>query len=1136
MNGTDAAMAGPERFPRLAEVQLEASNPRGSAWLSASAGTGKTQVLTARVLRLLLAGVEPGAILCLTFTKAGATEMAQRIHARLAQWVRLKSELLARDLLALGEDIGPQTLDHARTLFARVLDAPGGGLRIETIHAFAQSLMAAFPLEAEVTPGFRPLDGRDEVVLRHTVLADLLVRAEVEGDLGLIDDVQKLSLRLGEEGARSLLAQASRAPDALAALGPREGIEARLRRELGLPAGDIETAIAEACGDGRIDCAAVVRIAEANRHWGTATGLDWAERAEAWLAAGPVARAAGLGDLLGLFRTQAGEPRKVHKGLAAVAADYEALAQRLGDACAEVLALRQAAAAAALVAASWRAGQAFARAYGEAKRATGVVDFDDLIRGVERLLQLPGIGEWVRYKLDRSIDHILVDEGQDTNPRQWAIVGSLAAEFFSGEGAGPRNRTIFTVGDYKQAIFGFQGTSPIAFEAARIRFSAEADAGGKPIADLSLDKSYRSTPPILTVVDRLIETLGGATMGLSRPAPAHLSAREALPGSVMLWQPVVADGGDIDEAEEGWINDATRLFATRLARQVREWLGQPLWLGASGRSLRPEDILILVRRRGDLAGLIVARLHAEDVPVAGVDRLRLGAPLAVRDLLAAIRFALQPEDDLTLAALLVSPLIGWSQGQLYDLAHERGPISLWRALRQREAVPEAMSTLLAMADFATPYQLLETILSGPLDGRSRLIERLGEEARDPIEELLNAALQFEDNDLPSLQRFLDWIDRDDFEISRDPSAPHDAVRVMTVHGAKGLQAPLVILADAAFDPDRTPARAVALELDGIGAVPIFRPRKDERIGALDEAVRSAEARDREEHWRLLYVAATRAEEMLVIGGALGPACRGVAPVESWYAKLDLVLAGLGADWQEDSLWSKMRSYPAQPAATGSKREGERPAAPALPDWVRRPAPREARPPRPLAPSAIGDDNVAEPPPGPAVREAARRGTLLHALFERLPAVAADRREDAAMRWLITQGVEEAATRAEIVEAACGIIADPALADLFAAEALAEAPIAAVVDGVVVAGTVDRLMVGGDLIRVVDFKTGRRVPETIGTAPEHHLRQIAAYAAALAVIFPGRAIEASLLYTAGPRLLSCPPELLARYKPRLPDGE
>jgi ATP-dependent helicase/nuclease subunit A len=511
--------------------------------------------------------------------------------------------------------------------------------------------------------------------------------------------------------------------------------------------------------------------------------------------------------------------------------------------------------------------------------------------------------------------------------------------------------------------------------------------------------------------------------------------------------------------------------------------------------------------------------------------------LAVQDLLAAIRFALQPEDDLTLASLLVSPLIGWSQDELYELAHDRGRISLWRALRRRpEAVPPLLSTLLGMADFATPYQLLETILSGPGDGRRRLIERLGEEARDPIEELLNTALAFEDGDVPSLQRFLEWLDRDDFEIARDPSAPHDAVRVMTVHGAKGLQAPLVILADAAFDPERTPARAVALEVEGVGAVPVFRPRRDEQIARLAEAVREAEARDREEHWRLLYVAATRAEEMLVIGGALGPAMRGRPPAQSWYAALEAVLADLGAEPEADELWGERRRYSDGPNGAAGKPEARPVEAIALPDWARRQAPREARPPRPLVPSAIGTDDVAEPPPGPARREAARRGSLLHALFERLPAVAAARRPEAAARWLLAQGVTEAALRDEIVASACGVIADPVLADLFSPQALAEAPIAAVVGGVVIAGTVDRLLVEADRVRIVDFKTGRRVPQAIDAAPGHHLRQMAAYAAALAVIFPGRAIEASLLYTAGPRLLTCTPELLARYKPGLREPE
>ena len=1125
----------PSLLKPLAGAQADASDPRRLVWLSASAGTGKTHVLTARVIRLLLAGNDPAAILCLTFTKAGAAEMADRIHARLASWVRMKDNHLRQELFALGEPNHDEAVRAARTLFARVLEATGGGLRIQTIHAFCQTLLAGFPSEAGLIPGFRPLEEREEQALGYATLAQLLVDAEKGGDLPLIRDVQALSRRLGEQGAEGFLRQCARAPDAMAALGM--GIEAKLRRAMGVPDGDIEEAIAEGCADDRFDIAGLARIAAANAAWGTATGLADADKISAWRGADPTGRAASLEGLVSVFHTAKGEPRKYSPKLIAADPAYADLAMRLGKGCRALLDLRVKAEFAAIVSAGLRAGQAYARAYVEAKRAAAAVDFDDLIRTTVRLLDTPGMGEWVRFKLDQRTDHILVDEAQDTNASQWAIVRALVEEFWRTEPEpGERLRTLFTVGDYKQAIFGFQGTNPIFFKAAEQHFADRAEEGMRRFDALSLDRSFRSTPPILALVDRLIEHLGADALGLSDAIPAHEAAKTG-PGRVMLWPPVSAiEAEEVATGEEGWLDDATRLFADRLAQQVKAWIDAAPWMSTKGRALRPEDVMILVRKRGDLASLLVARLHAYGVPVAGVDRLRLDAPLAVKDLLAAARFALQPGDDLNLAGLLVSPLFGLSQQELYDIGHKREG-SLWAALSAGEA-REALGRILAAADLVTPYRFFEEILSGPLGGRVKLLRRLGEEARDPIEELLNAALLFEENGTPSLQLFLDWFDRGEVQIKRDPSAPLDAVRVMTAHGSKGLQAPLVVLADATGDPDRSPGGGIGWAADdGADPVPIIHPRSHERFPPFAESIEQAERRDLEEHWRLLYVAATRAEEWLAIGGALGPMAKGVPPQRSWYAALSAALDGLETVTTEDALWGEARVY-----AVEGERGRARPAratapASALPAWLHAPAPVESRPPRPLAPSSIGTDTIANPPPSAGLRAAAERGRLLHALFERLPDTPPAIRVAAADRWLEqSAGVADPADREALIGAALAVIDDPRFATIFSGEALAEAPIAAVVEGRVIAGTVDRLLVTPDRITIVDFKTGRRVPDGIDQVPGHHLDQMGAYAAALAEIFPDRAIEAALLYTAGPALIPLAAATLSAHKPGLDRAE
>ena len=1134
--------------------QSAAAHPDDHVWLGASAGTGKTQVLSARVLRLMLGGVSPEAILCITFTKAGAAEMAHRIHERLALWVRMDDGDLRLDLRALGADWDtPGIIDRARSLFATVIDSPGGAIRVQTIHSFCQTLLASFPLEAKILPGFRPLEDSEASALQRAVLGRLLAQQDADGD-AMRRVAAMLSRRMGQDAAIAFLVRC--AGSFGAANQPRLSPKATdVRDALGLPQGDAAVWQVTALARGVIADADIAAVATSGRAWGTKTGEARADIMADWLGAEPAARAAMLAVLRGCFVTGTGDLRadfaketgKMHGCLGA--------ATRIVAASDDLLATAAAMAVADDLAAAWDLGSRFAEAYALAKREAGLADFDDLIGIAGRLLSVGDFGDWVRFKLDQRTDHILVDEAQDTNARQWAIILALAEEFFAGQGAkDDRVRTMFTVGDRKQAIFGFQGTEPAAFEAARLRFGERAAEGGRPFEDVDLVTNYRSSPAVLDVVDAWIAAGATDLMGLDSDEPPHLPFKSEHPGRVELWQPLpvgkAIDAADedveIEPSEDGEdvppgdslraASDPASLRLSRaIADEVQDWIAH----GKDGRSVAPGDVLILVRRRRDLAARIVARLQSRHVPVAGVDRFALTQPLAVQDLLAAIRFAVQPLDDLNLSALLVSPLFGWTQERLFDFAHGRQS-SLWAELRARKAeVPAetmtALGDLLGMADFTTPFRFLDHLLSGPLDGRRKLFARLGREARDPIDELLSQALAFEQLEVPSLLGFLTRIDASTADIKRQTEARSDVVRVMTVHGSKGLQAPIVILADATDDPS-SKRTSFDLSLGGWDKLPAFGLGKEERHGAVAAAHDAKQRAELQEHWRLLYVAMTRAEELLVVTGITKTADRSL-PADNWHGAVDAVMADMGLDWQDAGpRWGQKRVHAVHSRkwARAAKETGGAVAAPVIvPDWAHRPAPEEARPPRPLAPSALGEDDVAVPPQGTGRAAAVERGVWLHSLFERLPSVVPEKRRAASLRWLGVQaaGLDDDA-RAAMVDEVLAVLDDPAHAALFGPGSLAEVPLSAVVDGAVVAGIVDRLLVTTDAVTVVDYKTGRHVPASAEDVAPAYLRQMAAYRDALGVIFPGRRIEAALLYTAGPKLILLDDAVLAPHKPGL----
>jgi ATP-dependent helicase/nuclease subunit A len=1129
-------MTPTERLRPLMAAQAAAADPGVHAWVAASAGTGKTQVLSARVLRLLLGGTPPAAILCLTFTKLAAAEMQTRVFDRLAWWARCSDADLVSDLAALGSASDALTQIRARRLFAQVLDAPQG-LAVQTIHAFAQGLIASFPIEAGVSPGFATLDDRNGLALQRRLLAEAIEAASQSGDEGFLDDLAAISIAQGEMRIGSIAGRLAAHADVLAGLPV--AIEPMLRRGFGL-ATDMDGAAALAAGLARLDRAGLQRLAAALQRAGNVNAVTTAQGIVAGLAA---ADAMSGFDLLYKAFITTGDT--VRKALVPVAADrsdpsLKPFAEATGATLLEIAARQRLHAAVEHAARHLRIGRRLGADWRMAKARLGVVDYDDMIAAARALLLAPGAADWVRFKLDQRIDHILVDEAQDTNLAQWEIIGALTDEFFAGAGARDLRRTLFVVGDYKQSIFGFQGSDPDIYADRREHFANLAAEAGEPWQQVDLDTNFRSVTAILDVVDATVAELGPASFDRNGVAP-HRPHRSDGQGAVTLWPPepgaTEAERDDGDDGDAAPSPKAETRLAHRIADTIARWLdpADPLVLPAHGRPVQPQDILVLVRSRSAFSGALVAALHVNQVPVAGVDRLKLSDPLAVADLLALARFALQPGDDLTLATLLVSPFLDLDHATLHALAADRTG-SLWQAVRA-SAEPRVVAArdwlleVLGFADFSAPYAFFERVLSGPLQGRRRLLARLGAEARDAIDAVLDQALAFAAANAPTLQGFLAWIDAEDVSIKRDPDAPLQAVRLMTVHGAKGLQAPVVILADATRPRKAERDAPLLMSFDNGPPLPIFLAARKGLSGPLAAAIDAETHAGVREHCRLLYVALTRAEDLLFIGGTLSGNATEPHP-ESWYAAVAEAMHTLGAEaitaegWAgETREWRRGIARPREPAASPKVTPDD---AASLPGWATTAPPAEARPTRPLSPSALAADDVAMPPPGPAARAAARRGKALHALFERLPGLAPADRQRVGEAWCAANHPDLDA--AAITASVLAIIADPAFAAVFAPDALTEAPLAAVVGDMVIAGTVDRLLVGQDRVLVVDFKTGWRVPADADAVPVYYLRQMAAYVAALRVVFPGRSVEAALLFTEGPRLIALPDALLAQHAP------
>lgn len=1075
-------------------AQIAAADPGSNVWLVANAGSGKTRVLTDRVARLLLRGVDPQNILCLTYTKAAAAEMQNRLFKRLGEWAMATDGALRDSLATLGEGGLPEEqLRRARQLFARAIETPGG-IRIQTIHSFAGSLLRRFPLEAGVAPGFQEIEDRSAAQLRADVLEEMAEGPDAALLVAVLEESGEDLDRLTKLIVGKKVAFAGETDEAAlrSAFGLPTGFgEADLLAQvfLGGEAALVEDLLAVLAGGSAKDLGAADVLRPVRPFSATLETIQAFEDAFLFKATKDPAKSftAKIGD----FPTKDTRAR-----FAARMAALEGLMTRVEAA----RPLRLALAAAGATARLHRFARGFLRRYEAAKAARGWLDFDDLILRATDVLTDPRVAPWVLYRLDGSLDHVLVDEAQDTSPGQWRIVEALTAEFTAGEGARRDPRSLFVVGDKKQSIYSFQGANVAAFDTVKAEFEGRFAAAGGPLVELPLQHSFRSASAILGLVDRVFEGAPPAALG---GAFRHLAFHDAMPGRVDLWpvapKPAEPDKGVwYDPVDLKAEDDASVVLARRIAAEIGRMIREGVQIPdkETVRPVRAGDFLILVQRRHDIFFEIIRACKAEDLPIAGADRMVLTKELAVRDVLALLAFLNTPEDDLALATALRSPLFGWSEKRLFQLAQGRKGW-LWEALRNHPDGGETVAVLHDLrdrAEFLRPYELIERLLTRH-GRRPMILGRMGVEAAEALDELLAQALAYERAEAPSLTGFLAWMAAGEVEVKRRPEAEGGLIRVMTVHGAKGLEAPVVILPETA-DRKLEDRDAILTLPDG---VPVWAGRAADNPPVVAAAKEARKAAREEENLRLLYVALTRPKCWLIVAGA------GECGAPSWYGMIDRAAGMLpfvegagGVRRLQVGDWPKEARVEAPPPQDVS-----------LPDWVGRPALPPPAGVVELSPSGLGGDKVlaAEPPVLPG-GDPLLRGSLLHLLLEHLPGRPQG-------DWA---ALAERIGAQDVLAEAAGILSESSLCWLFGPGTQAEVSVLVPWNGTRLSGNIDRLVVTPDVVTVVDFKSNAAIPARAEEVPESYLRQLGAYALALEGIYPGRRIDTAILWTRGPQLM------------------
>lgn len=1084
--------------------QNNAADVNHSVWLSASAGTGKTRVLTTRIVRLLLSDLtlNPSEILAVTFTRAAAREMENRIRSVLSSWVNMPEEKLIKELEeTLARTPTAEEVVRARSLFSIVLN---DAVHTNTIHGFCQHLLGRFPVEAGLSPGFRVLDETESGELLAQARTQTLVKA-FSGEVQPTWAFDYFTENLGEGTLASRLNMfvwnAHRFEKLIKKHGTIHNVFSKLAHELKVDENLTPETMLKGVSTKGVMEIFVKLLPHLNTLGKRAKDLA-VVMADA--VAQPENKSLCLKTAMLFFKKADKEPVTAQymlgKKVWEEGGDVVNLFHEVQNIMAGHMEKAKAEHTYLLSTALLYLGNNVVRTYNELKQAQAVLDFDDLIRLTSELLGKNSHSDWIRYKLDSNIRHALLDEAQDTDSTQWHIIRQFVEEFYAGEGQYESPRTFFAVGDAKQSIYRFRGAEPFVFGDMRDYMLKKKEETGQSAVVENLVASFRSSSTVLNFVDDVFRSehrRDAVDEYISELK--HDAVHENAGGRIEIWPLIKAEKNN-GEKREPWTlpvikeeaPSVKQQVATQVAQSIVSLLNSGDVLHTTKKPVNAEDIMIILRARTLMPALISA-LDAHKIPHTGADVIDLNKEQLVEDMLQLMLLATNPADAFARMQVLKSPLFGLSDDAL---------------LKGEDALPMVLKEFIASAYTLSPYTFLMEA-QAKFHIRAKYYDHGDRRQIDEtMDALLDSALSY--NSHLGLADFVHAFTATPQKVKRELAGAKRRVRLLTAHGSKGLEAPVVYLPDSGKDFYESLARETQLwHVNEKNEDELFLARlsKAESCNFQKEVEAQEKERIFKDEMRLLYVALTRAKDRLYIGG------EGKEGADSWYTHIKHALAQLNTfEEQEDGAF--VLNNPVEHSAEKAEAVVLDSIESDLPTYATTP-PLKGAVASALKASEKMDKDPLELSDTQTLKKLFARGHAVHKLLEILPLLQEEDRENKAQNYInqVLHDFSEDEQQKAINGAFLVLNKYP---EFFGKNSRAEVPIFAEKQGKRFDGIIDRLIASENEVTVIDYKTNSIVPENV---PEHYAEQLRIYAWALADVFPEKRIKAGIIWTSlsDPRL-------------------